>query len=210
MDVPALPVPAHELLSEEADRHQQELQIKPIVPEPQEQVGAEDDGKRAKAERVTVAPRPRQQHVERVREQQLRHQQPGVVIHRPPVPSPVGVNRQVTDCLDVVLRPRSQQDQRPPHARRFHAQQQRGLPHEQHRRRPPHRAREHGVRLETVEERQQHEPRRQRRGQPQHSWDACWFRRALHHKGRTQSRIRPSMRPRPRTSPPPATRKVLF
>ena len=92
VDAPAVALPAHERLAEEADRDQQELQDEPVVLEPEEQVGAEDDRERAEAEQVALAPRPRQQHVEGVGEEELPDEQRHVVVDRRPVLAPVGVD----------------------------------------------------------------------------------------------------------------------
>ena len=109
---PAVAMPPDEFLPEESDGHEDELQVEPVVPEPQEQVGAEDDRERPEPEDEAAAARPRQQHVERVGEDDLRHQQPGVVVNRLPVPPPVRVDRDVAHRLDVVLRARRRQDDR--------------------------------------------------------------------------------------------------
>ena len=65
-------VPADQLLAGERQCNHQELQVEPIRLEPEEQVDAEDDRERTEAERVGVAPRPGEQHVERVGEEELR------------------------------------------------------------------------------------------------------------------------------------------
>ncbi len=49
---PAVAFPADERLAEEADGDEQELEGEPVVLEPQEQVGAEDDRDRPEAEPV--------------------------------------------------------------------------------------------------------------------------------------------------------------
>ena len=107
---PAVAMPPDEFLPEESDGHEDELQVEPVVPEPQEQVRTKDDRERPEPENEAAAPRPRQQHVERVGEDDLRHQQPGVVVNRLPVPPPVRVDRDVAHRLDVVLRARRRQD----------------------------------------------------------------------------------------------------
>ena len=71
---------------------EQKLQAEPVVLEPQEQVRAEDDRERPEAEQIGLAARPGQQHVERVREEQLRRRAAGEVVDRRPVPAPVRVN----------------------------------------------------------------------------------------------------------------------
>src|SRR5262245_34808830 len=61
--------PTDQLFRGEAKRHHQELQVKPVRLEPKEQIDAEDDGERTEAESVIIAPRPAEQHVERIRKQ---------------------------------------------------------------------------------------------------------------------------------------------
>ena len=80
-----------------------ELQDEPVVLEPEKQVRAEDDRKRTEAEHVLFAARPRQQHVERVGEEQLREEQRHEVVDRRPVPAPVGVDGELAKALDVML-----------------------------------------------------------------------------------------------------------
>ena len=60
-------------------------------------------GNGAEAERVGVAPRPREQHVERVGEEQLRHDEMRGVVDLPPVPAPVQQHRPLRAGLEVVL-----------------------------------------------------------------------------------------------------------
>ena len=48
MDPLAVAVPLHERLAGEAESNQHELPVKPVVLEPEKQVGAEDDGKGTK------------------------------------------------------------------------------------------------------------------------------------------------------------------
>src|SRR5581483_4112817 len=69
--VGAVARPAEELLGEEADRDHRELQVEPVVLEPEEQRDAEDDRERAEAERESPAVGPREQAVEAVGEQEL-------------------------------------------------------------------------------------------------------------------------------------------
>ena len=97
-------------------RDEQKLEAEPVVLEPQEQVRAEDDRERPEAEHIGLAARPRQQHVERIREQQLGHDQRREVVDRAPVPAPVRVDGEVAEALDVVLGPRRRQNQRRPPA----------------------------------------------------------------------------------------------
>ena len=96
-------VPADALLRREADGDHEELEVEPVRLEPEKEVGAEDDRERAEPERIRVAPRPGEQHVERVGEQQLGDDQVGVLVDRRPVPSPVQEDRRVRAGLHVVL-----------------------------------------------------------------------------------------------------------
>ena len=48
----AVLVPADQFLGGEPDGDHQELQVEPVRPEPEEQVGAEDDRERSEPERV--------------------------------------------------------------------------------------------------------------------------------------------------------------
>ena len=71
-----------EFLGGEAQCDQHELQVVPIGLEPDEQVDAEDDRKLPEADGVAVPVRPREQHVERIRERQLRGHQRNLVVHQ--------------------------------------------------------------------------------------------------------------------------------
>ena len=132
---PAVLLPADQLLGAEADGDEQELEGEPLRHEPQEQVDAEDDRKRAEAERVAVAARPRQQHVEGVGEQELRRHEWQVVVHpgasaspsraaRTPVRTPGGsaapavAARMVNRLPDAAARSRSSTSQKRQDARR--------------------------------------------------------------------------------------------
>ena len=98
-------------LPRKPDGDEQELEGEPVVPEPQEQVGAEDDREAARSRPKVLAARPRQQHVEGVGEEQLADEQRHVGVDRRPVPAPVGVDAQRGSTLDVVLRPRRRADE---------------------------------------------------------------------------------------------------
>ena len=125
---PPLFVPPDQILGREADGNHQELQIEPVLLEPEEKVGAEDDRELAEAERVAVAVRPGEQHVERIREQQLRHEKVCGVVDRLPVPAPVEQDRSLGAGLQVVLLAEHDVDrQRPPPI----PEQQSGVPHQQ-------------------------------------------------------------------------------
>ncbi len=71
MRTPAVPIPGNQLLGGEAERDHQELEVEPVRFEPEKEVDAEDDGKWTEAKRVVAAPRPAEQHVEAVGEQEL-------------------------------------------------------------------------------------------------------------------------------------------
>ena len=62
---------------------------------------------------VPLAARPGEQQIEGVGEDDLSGQQPGVVVDRPPVPAPVGEDRELHRRLDVVLRAQDRLDRRP-------------------------------------------------------------------------------------------------
>ena len=127
----AVPLPAHERLAGKAERDQGKLQGEPVVLEPEKQVGAEDDREGAKPQAVFLAPRPRQEHVERVGKQELADEQRQEVVDRRPVPPPIGVHGELTAALNVMLRARRHEAQvrRTARANRQHrvpGQQQRG------------------------------------------------------------------------------------
>ena len=73
MHPPAVAVPANEFLPHEPDRDHHELEVEPVVPEPQKEVGAEDDRERTEAKNIGLPARPGKQHAEGVRERKLRH-----------------------------------------------------------------------------------------------------------------------------------------
>ena len=102
---PAVLVPADQLLRGQPKRHHRELQIEPVRLEPEEQIDAEDDGKRSEAERVGVAPRPAEQHVERVREEQLGEDEGAERVNRRPIPAPIQQHRALRAGLQIVLLP---------------------------------------------------------------------------------------------------------
>ena len=89
MRTAAVALPRDEFLTEYAGGHQQELQEEPVILEPEKQIGAQNDGKRTKAENPLIAPRPAHQHVENIDKYNLGDNQRGVVIDFAPVPSPV-------------------------------------------------------------------------------------------------------------------------
>ena len=157
----AVPLPPHELLPHEPDREHQELQVEPVIPEPKEQIRAEDDGKRSEAEHVAVAPGPGQQHVEGVGEHQLRQEEPGEVVDRPPVPAPVRKHGQLNERLQVMLRAQHSAE-RAALGRTLEPQEERHLPDEQHNGRPQERAEENRVAHHAGYERQKGETQRQR------------------------------------------------
>ena len=161
---PAVTVPPDELLPEEPDGDEEELQVEPVVPEPEEQVRAEDDRKRPEPEDEAAAARPRQQHVERVGEDDLRDQQPRVVVDRPPVPPPVRVDRDVAHRLDVVLRAGRGQDDRQTSS--APEEVQRRLPDDQRTDDRPERSEDERMRLDARCQGNQEQRNRQGRGNP--------------------------------------------
>ena len=104
VDEAAVPLPADQLLGGEAERHQDELEVEPVVREPEEQVDAEDDGNGAEAEPVRVPPRPAEQQVEPVGEDELAGDERDGVVDRRPVPAPVEEHGRLRAGLQVVLR----------------------------------------------------------------------------------------------------------
>src|SRR5262245_18888776 len=140
-------MPPDELLTQDPDRDEDELQIKPVIAEPQEQVRAEDDREGTEAEDEAAAPRPRQQHVERIGEDDLRDQQPGVGVHWRPIPTPVRIDREMAHRLDVVLAAWWGQNNR--QTSRTFEEVQRCLPHDQRTDHGPERARDDRMRLDT-------------------------------------------------------------
>src|SRR5262245_4593332 len=94
-----------ELFCCEAKRHHHELEIEPLRLEQEEQVCAEDDRKRKEPECVSVSPRPGQQHVEGIGEEQLRDDQIKRIVYLPPVPPPVREDGRLKARLQIVLRP---------------------------------------------------------------------------------------------------------
>src|SRR5687768_15606697 len=106
MHAAAVALPAHKSLAEEAQRDECELQAEPIVLEPEKQVGAENNWEGAEANDIRFAPRPRQQHVEGIGEEQLTEKKRREIINGRPIPSPIRVHAELTKALNVVLRPR--------------------------------------------------------------------------------------------------------
>ena len=94
--------PGNELLAEYARSHHGELQEIPIWLEPKKQVCAEHDGERTEPEYPIVAPRPTNQHIQGVDENNLRDDQRDLVINLAPIPSPVRVNAGMHRELHVV------------------------------------------------------------------------------------------------------------
>src|SRR4029079_6448931 len=93
VSAPAFTRPLDELFAEYTHYDQRKLQEKVIVFEPQEAIGAANDWKRTEPEHPRVPPQPADDHVECIRERDLRQNQRNEVIDRPPVPSPVRVDR---------------------------------------------------------------------------------------------------------------------
>ena len=117
MRAPSVPVPTNQLFRGQPERHHRELQIEPVRLEPEEQIDAEDDRKRSEAESVGVAPRPAEQHVERVREDQLGEDEGRKGVDRRPIPAPIQQHRALRAGLQVMLLPQDHlQRERPPAA----------------------------------------------------------------------------------------------
>ncbi len=164
----SFPLPAHELLPHEPDRKHEELQVEPVVPEPEEQVRAENDGKRPEAEHIATAARPGQKHVEGVGEHQLRHEKPNEVVDRPPVPAPVREHGYLNERLQVMLG--TQHGMEGPALRHtLEPQEERRLPDEQYDGRTPKGASENRVARYAGHERQHGETQRQRQGYQEHA-----------------------------------------
>ena len=103
MRVHAVARPAQELLGEKAERHHRELQVEPVVLEPEEQLDAENDRERAEAEHEGAPVRPREQAVEAVGKQELRGNERRGVIDLAPVVAPIQDDRALQTGLQVVL-----------------------------------------------------------------------------------------------------------
>ena len=103
MRVHAVARPAQELLGEKAERHHRELQVEPVVLEPEEQGDAEDDGERAEAKHEGAPVRPREQAVEAISKQELRRNERRGVIDLAPVVAPIQDDRALLAGLQVVL-----------------------------------------------------------------------------------------------------------
>ncbi len=161
VDPPAFAVPADQLLAQEADRDHQELQVEPVVPEPEEEVDAEDDREGPEAQRVALSPGPREQHVEGVREEELRGDERGHLVHGPPEPPPVGENRELAHRLDVVLSAQHRR-QRPARALPLEPGEEDRLPRQQDGPGAPERQDEPRVRLDPRRQGQSQQPERQR------------------------------------------------
>ena len=104
MYVAPFAVPTHILFTHKADGDHHELQIEPVIPEPQEQIGAENDRNRTKTKSVVALSRPGQQHVKAKGKQYLRRQQQHMFVNRVPVIPPVQVDAELDEHLDIVLR----------------------------------------------------------------------------------------------------------
>src|SRR5262249_25593250 len=105
MRPPPLLIPANQLLAGDPKRYHPKLQIEPIRPEPEKQIDAENDGKQTEAESVRIAPRPAEQHVERIRENQLCQNERSERVGLGPMPAPVKQHRTLGAGLDIVLLP---------------------------------------------------------------------------------------------------------
>src|SRR5215471_16888963 len=103
MDLASILLPPDELFCCQAKRDHPELPIEPIRFEPQKEVDAENDWERREAESVCVAPRPAEQHVEHVGEQELGQDEGNEIVDGAPVPAPVQQYRALRAGLEVVL-----------------------------------------------------------------------------------------------------------
>src|SRR5579883_2960513 len=103
MCAPSFFVPLDQFLRSDANRDQCELQVKPVGLEPKKEIDAEDDRKWRKSKAVSIAPRPAEQHIECVREEQLRQHEWKVVVDRMPIPTPVRENRSLAAGLQIML-----------------------------------------------------------------------------------------------------------
>ena len=99
----AVPVPTNQFFRGQSERDHRELEIEPVRLEPEEQIDAEDDGKRSETERVGVTPRPDEQHVECVGEHELGDDTGGRGVNRRPIPAPIYEHRPLRAGLQVVL-----------------------------------------------------------------------------------------------------------
>ena len=98
-----VPGPAYELLPQKADRDHRELQVEPLVAEPDEKVGAENDRKRPETQDPLFPTAPTEKGVERVSKNDLCEDQAGFIVNVAPVPSPVSVDCELNGRLDVVM-----------------------------------------------------------------------------------------------------------
>ena len=105
VDPPAVPLPPDEGLGRERESDEQKLEVEPAFVEPEEQVDAEDDGDGAEAEPAGLAPRPGEEEVEGVGEEELGGDEDRGVADRGPVPAPVEEHRRLGAGLDPVLGP---------------------------------------------------------------------------------------------------------
>ena len=157
--------PCHQLLPEEPDGDHQELQDEPVVTEPEKQVGAQNDRERAEPKSPRVASRPGQQHVEGVRKHDLRDDEPGVIGHLRPVPSPVEEYAAVSHELQIVVLPQRDFARQHP-ARARHAPPQGHLPDEQGAAGQPERPRQPFAATNPRQETQQEQQQNRIQGQP--------------------------------------------
>ncbi len=113
--VPVVRIPTNQFLRGQAERDHCELQVEIVRLEPEEQIDAEDYGKRGEAENVRIAPRPAKQHVECIREEVVGRAMKGAEgVDRRPIPAPIQQYRALRTCLQVVLLPQSHlQPERP-------------------------------------------------------------------------------------------------
>src|ERR1700733_3707527 len=105
MHATAFPVPTNQLFRGQPEGDHRELEIEPFRLEPKEEIDAEDDGKRSETEGVGVTPRPTEQQVECVREDELSEDEVCRGVNLRPVPPPIQEHRTLRARLKVVLLP---------------------------------------------------------------------------------------------------------
>ncbi len=103
MDAPASLCPSDEVFRRKSNGNQQKLKIEPVRSKPKKQIDAQDDRNWREPERIGVASRKCDKHVERVRKEELRDNQVRRVVDLAPVPPPVQEDRCLRDRLNVML-----------------------------------------------------------------------------------------------------------
>src|SRR5579863_8519453 len=103
MHATAFPLPTNQLFRRQAKRDHRELEVEPVWLEPEEEIDTKNNGKRSETQSVRVAPRPTEQHVERVCEQELGDDEVTGGVDLRPIPSPIQQHRNLRAGLQVVL-----------------------------------------------------------------------------------------------------------